>query len=367
MKNYIKITLTIAIFGTLGAIFLFNPSQKNIPNENLVTLKVGDTAIQTSYENLGVSIDAKAKQNFGMASLFPSAKKTSPKISIDKKTLEASILNAFPFLKSPEETGAQFFVTSPDQKPIYTFNMPKVMRQLAFNGKTLKNSTIEIDVLPEEPSKTPEELDALQKNLSEKTITLRVEGDDIPKSEWEINLSASIWLSQTPDGVSINTEILEDYLRNNIAPQIEKTVENTTIKSFTDEGKSVRVEADGIARDGISISIEENIELIQQAVKNNNFDITLKTERTPAYVYNETGLDLGDLELLAVGRSNFAGSPEGRIFNIQKGLREKMNNIIIPPLYNLLLDNPAILQINGFREALGIKKSTNHEDKHARH
>lgn len=346
MKNHTKITL--AIIGILGAISLFNPSQKNDPDKNLITLRIGDTAIETSYENLGVSIDAETKQNFGMASLFPSTK--SQKISIDKKILEASILNAFPFLKSPEEAAAQFFVTSDNQKPIYTFNLSKLTRQLAFSGKTLKNSTIEIDVLPQE------ELEILQKDLNQKTITLRVEGDDIAKSKWEISLSGPSWVLQNPNGVSLNEKILKDYLRNNIAPQVEKTVEDATIKAFIDEGKSVHVEADGVARDGILVPIKENIALIQQAVKDNNFDITLQTERTESYVYNETGLELGDLELLAVGRSNFAGSPEGRAFNIQKGLKEKMNNIIIPPgaefSFNSFLG--PVTNRAGWKNALGI-------------
>ena len=56
-------------------------------------------------------------------------------------------------------------------------------------------------------------------------------------------------------------------------------------------------------------------------------DISLHT--APGQIHNAASEDLGALSLLATGRSNFAGSGEGRKSNVRKGLNVALNNLIV--------------------------------------
>ncbi|MDP3975557.1 MAG: VanW family protein, partial [bacterium] len=110
-------------------------------------------------------------------------------------------------------------------------------------------------------------------------------------------------------------------------------------------------------RDGITLNIDENIKRIHDSVAKGVFDVVLEVERIPSELTNETSLDLGELKLLSTGRSNFTGSPAGRVFNIQKGLSENLNNVIIPPgaefSFNDLFGSYLSVK-DGWKLALGI-------------
>lgn len=340
--------------------------------KNRVILHLGDKKVNASYKELGISIDIerplallKAGSRFGMASLFPrkeTKQKLSPAVDIDEKLLKQAILTFFSFLKTSEEVEHEFFVASERQRrEAFTFNFPKLVRQLAYDSKRLRGSNIEIEILPEdyfeEPTKTPEEIELLKKELSEKALVLRIEDDDVAKFEWKIDLKEPGWIAETKNGVLLNEELLRNFFIQNIVDRVERPVQYAAIKNFVDQGKAVRAIASGVARDGLSLPLDENIKHIQKAVSDGQFEIFLQIDRMTAFIENQTNFDLGNLELLSTGRSNFAGSPENRIFNIQKGLRGKMNNIIIPPgaefAFNSFLDGP-VTNKAGWKNALGI-------------
>ncbi len=75
---------------------------------------------------------------------------------------------------------------------------------------------------------------------------------------------------------------------------------------------------------------------------------------------NFTRQDLGPLELLAEGRSNFAGSPEPRIANIQKATEEKFRAIWIPTdsTFSFVELVGTIDGEHGWKKALNIFKGT---------
>ncbi|MEK7524271.1 MAG: VanW family protein [Patescibacteria group bacterium] len=339
-------------------------------NKHDVILSLGGNEARSSYEKLGVDIDVEraltsvaTESRFAMASLFHSQndkKKLSPHVAVDEKVLKQAILSLFPFLKDSEEASEQFFVTSNDQAKFYTFNLPKLKEQLAYGSKNLQDSEIEVEMLPydysEEPTKTPEEIETLKNELKEKEIILRTDADDLVKLEWKINLKETQWLIESKNGVSLDKELLREYILQNIVGRVERSVQDATIKTFVPSEQSEHIEVEGIARDGISIPIDENLEHIQKSIAEGTFEIFLKINRTPSFVYNETNVDLGELELLSTGKSNFVGSPDGRSFNIQKGLREKMNNIIVPPggtfAFNSFLKGFSARE--GWKMALGI-------------
>ncbi|MBI2453722.1 hypothetical protein HYV58_00920, partial [Candidatus Peregrinibacteria bacterium] len=336
---------------------VLNDAQK----DRKVAFRLGGKAVKTSYKDLGISINTEKalaeitpKRSYGLAAVLApqKEKRIETEVSIDKDQVKNLILSAFPALQDPEQTAAAFFVTSATQKKQHSFNFQKILRQLAYDSQRLQPSEIDLEVLPDdfegEPEKTPEELQALKEELQGKQLVLRAEGDDIPKLEWKIPLKESGWLNEMPDGVSINESKLSRYFAANVVGRLERPVQDAAVKGAVDGEKSAKIEVEGVARDGIYIPIDENIERIQKSVSEGTFEVPLLVERTPSLVINETGVDLGKLELLATGRSNFAGSPEGRMFNIQKGLRENFNDILVPPgaafSFNSFLGGPVTLQ-----------------------
>ena len=71
---------------------------------------------------------------------------------------------------------------------------------------------------------------------------------------------------------------------------------------------------------------------------------------------NETGENLGELTFLASGVSNWEGSPDGRDYNVRKGLNEKVNNIFLAPgeEYNFNENLGPVTNAAGWQNSLAI-------------
>ncbi|MEK9132873.1 MAG: VanW family protein [Patescibacteria group bacterium] len=325
-----------------------------------VILKIGNEAREVSYKDLGVSIQEK-KEKYGLSSilsLLQGTEKTD--VSIDTKKLEANILELFPSLSSPEDAQASFFIRSPRQQVKKTFSLPRITEYLLAYAGNMRGGSIEIDVVPEEeaaPVPSWEELLLEKQELLTKTLTLYVEGEDVQKREWKIPLKEEGWLVKKRNGVVLSEDLLREYVAREILPLVERPVEHAYIHGFTDEEKSAYAQAEGIARDGIVVPLTANIDRIISNVDRGFFETTLELEHIPSYVLNYSSVNLGVMDLIGSGRSNFAGSPEGRSINIQKGLKEKMNNIIVPPgaefSFNSFLGHHLSAK-DGWKMALGI-------------
>ncbi len=336
---------------------------KKIVTERRVTLRFGDKSVTASYKQLGVSFEEEsfllamqANRRFSMASIFsfhPEKRQIFPTVHLDEKTLKKTILDFFPSLKDPEQTAPQFFVTAENQISTPPVDFTKAIQQLAYEARRLQDFDIVIETVADDRFHLPKTDGG---KLIEKTVILKAEGDDVSKIEWQIPLKTPGWVAETPRGEIINEEILRSYLETEIAGRLQRPQEHAYIKGLPTGDKAEHIDVSGVARDGISVSIEDNAEKILAALDEGVFEISLDIEKTPSYIFNESGADFGELTLLATGRSNFAGSPEGRVFNIQKGLSEKMNNILIPPggdfSFNSFLG--PVTNRAGWKNALGI-------------
>lgn len=338
--------MVFAAFITVGA-GLFGLLTSHEQTNKEVVLTYDGQEVKVPYEKLGISIDATQTANqsatrgvFSLASLFQigDIKGEQPKstITIDKKLLTHAVVSIFPFLSVPEDAHASFFITSADQKMKPTFDVQKLVTQL--EESDTDGSAIEIDVVPED-------VEIKKKELAGKEIKIKLEGDSVPTLEWKISADTVL------DKVK-----WEEFFKNKIVPKVDRPVKNASIKQFIDEGKALHVDVAGQAQDGISISVEKNIKAIRDAVLAGAGEAPLQPQLESSRIYNETDINLGNMELLAVGRSNFAGSPEGRAFNIQKGLSEKMNNIIVPPGAQFSFNDfvGPITAAAGWKKALGI-------------
>ncbi|MBI2635862.1 VanW family protein [Candidatus Peregrinibacteria bacterium] len=95
---------------------------------------------------------------------------------------------------------------------------------------------------------------------------------------------------------------------------------------------------------------------IAEALKNDTEEtIAVRLRAAPGRINNESLEELGDLVLLASGRSDFAGSGEGRKANIRKGLTKYIHNSMVEPGQEFSIN--AILKhvpIKEWEMALGI-------------
>jgi len=107
--------------------------------------------------------------------------------------------------------------------------------------------------------------------------------------------------------------------------------ENATILSLEENNGLMRVKTEGVAKTGYQLDRADLGKRIARALKDQELIVALQVEQVPGKIINGTDTDFGNLELLATGKSNFAGSAHGRKENIKKGLRERMNNVLIPP------------------------------------
>lgn len=163
------------------------------------------------------------------------------------------------------------------------------------------------------------------------------------------------WVSVKNKQVKFDKEAIAQYLKNFIAPDIDISPQNAVISALpSSENKHTTVE--GVPKSGRQLNVASTTKRFLEVVQNNENTVELVVETVPGKIENMTGTDLGELVFLSQGKSNFARSPEGRDFNIRKGLNEKMNNILLAPgetfSYNSYLGN--VTYSAGWKGALAI-------------
>jgi len=112
-----------------------------------------------------------------------------------------------------------------------------------------------------------------------------------------------------------------------------------------------------LSQEGISLDINNDIDILKNGILNNQKEITLKTINAKPKISTEDIDNLGITSLLSRGVSNFAGSSVSRITNIRIGAA-RFNGILVKPneefSFNTLLGEVGPEQ--GYKPGLVIKK-----------
>ena len=187
--------------------------------------------------------------------------------------------------------------------------------------------------------------------LLKRRTTIQVVQPDGTKQDHYIHLYYNpLWIKGTfhdgEPGFTLNDKVIDAWLEENISKDIEPPVHANLNKvleperivrvdidglSKTVEDTIVRVQTDALAKDGDVFLAEESREAIKNALFGANKTAQIAITRETGRVENKTKQDLGDLTLLASGRSNFHGSTWGRVQNVRKALKEHVNNILVAP------------------------------------
>lgn len=126
------------------------------------------------------------------------------------------------------------------------------------------------------------------------------------------------------------TEEFYEYIFNTLGSSVNIPFSNISLIK-ADPSKTSMVEMEGIVSDGRALVPELTREMIEAALNKKESQAKVLMQNIEGRIINKTGLDLGDLEYLAQGKSSFWGSSPEREFNIRKALNERFNGILIPP------------------------------------
>jgi vancomycin resistance protein YoaR len=118
-------------------------------------------------------------------------------------------------------------------------------------------------------------------------------------------------------------------------------------------GDRLRIVEEG--RTGLRLDQEEAVEAIRDAVRTREHTVELPVEEVTPQITAATLPELGIVELVAEGRSSFAGSAAYRVTNIEAGAA-RMNGVLIPPgaefSFNTQLG--AVDETNGFVQGYAV-------------
>lgn len=195
------------------------------------------------------------------------------------------------------------------------------------------------------------------------TFTVDIESSVSVPEPWIVSLQEHpLWLAFDLTGNTASFFIDADRIQEDIAtfgiPGIVRSV-HASILSFTEEGKVLRATTDGVVpMSGLTYDVADVAHLLTHALSvGDSSPVFISLEYEEGRMYFSEEETRGHLVLLSSGRSNFAGSPWGREKNIEKAVREHLNNILIPPgatfSFNATLGGP-VTQSRGWYEALGI-------------
>ncbi len=107
--------------------------------------------------------------------------------------------------------------------------------------------------------------------------------------------------------------------------------QETTLRvTARDEDGIWRAETDGIAKAGYAVD-DDIPQRIADALQDGSEVLAIELRTAPGSIRNESLEELGDLQLLSSGRSDFAGSGEGRKANVRKGLTKYLHNVMVEP------------------------------------
>lgn len=205
------------------------------------------------------------------------------------------------------------------------------------------------------------------------TVTLRLPSgqaltlpDNPAYRTWEVSLQEyPTWLAAEISPAAIRFRIdesrIDEYLTREKIDGIIPP-HDITITAVEDKGDIRRVvTSTGAARPGIVFDMPKTTEDLKSALTEGTDAITLQLVHAAGQIDNASDVQLGELQLLGLGKSDFRGSPAARISNVRKALNEHISNVLIPQgatfSFNSTLGGP-ITESRGWKLAKVIFNTT---------
>ncbi len=310
---------------------------------------------QVNLQKLGAEIDISATINFGLnksniwwqiISLF--SYNIKPIWTINEEKLENFFQENMGSIHQPaqnaslvyDEEKEDFITTSSSEGMIIDKN--KFKKQLIKSINNFQENNIELSLIKDKPEVLESETQKAKEKAKQLlgavpfklVITENKETEEVTIIDKETFLELinfePVLDPENPNnkilGLKPDQEKIKDYLIT-LAPLINRDPVDAQLTI-----KDNRVTAFALSQDGVKLEIKENIPILSQGLLNPPTDgkIGLKINETKPKITTDSINNLGITSLLAKGVSNFSGSPQSRVHNINMGA-VKFNGVLIKP------------------------------------
>ena len=238
-----------------------------------------------------------------------------------------------------------------------TFDFKSALDQTEKQIKTLQTSVINLEVIEDYPEVTVDVIESLQDKIIAMTqrggLYLTYDQQDwfVPIEDWKKWLKIKADLGESYIG--IDQELMQQYLADEeILEEVEIPVQDA---KFQLEDGRVTEFLDG--HEGVLIDWPQTIASLESIIhKSGELEIELLTNIEYPKILNKEVNDLGIVELLGTGRSDYSGSPYNRVHNIGVG-SDTLTGILIPPdeEFSLMQTLGNITGEQGYLQELVIK------------
>lgn len=239
-----------------------------------------------------------------------------------------------------------------------TFDYEKALKETQKQIENLISTDISLEVVEERPLITSAVLEKYKTQI----LNISNRGDfyiTFEKKDW--NVPNSIWKNwlKLKQGIGsyyigIDEEKFVAYLEES---GINETV-NIPVADARFHLKDGKVTEFVSSQSGRSIKIDEALKNLEQALNTSGeLEIALTVETTESAIQNEDVNDLGILEIIGTGESDFTGSPANRVHNITVGANA-LHGVLIKPNeeFSLLAALGEIDGEHGYKQELVIKE-----------
>ena len=194
--------------------------------------------------------------------------------------------------------------------------------------------------------------------LLKKSITLDMANVDLDIPSQVLSVAGHpLWIQTEFSKKGMEVSLSEQEIQKTLDDVVFADVTRPTDITITDielHSSFSKANTTGIATSGYDVQSLEMSQSIAKALVSNEQSVPYSGAYRPGKVTNTTGMAMGDLNLLATGRSNFKWSSWGRAKNVRKGLNEHVHNVLVAPgeifSFNDTLDGPVNLS-NGWAMA----------------
>lgn len=237
-----------------------------------------------------------------------------------------------------------------------TFNFEQALKDTELQIINLNNQDIKLIVIEDRPIIT---LDIINNKSEEILETINKENLFLIYKEDQWGIDKEVW----NNSLVIKNKQNEYYLGINkidfinSIEDIKLEIENE-VQDAKFEMENNKVTEFISNKNGVSINIEKTILILEEAIKNNapEFIIPIITEIIEPKIKNNDVNNLGIIEIIGVGESNFYGSPYNRIHNITIGSNTIHGTLIAPgEEFSLINTLGEIDGEHGYKQELVIK------------
>jgi len=260
-------------------------------------------------------------------------------VEINRSELKEIIKNKLSFLEKPAQDADIIVVDNQiELKPEasgFIFNYEKALDDLLFNLERLDNQEVFIETIIDEPTIKALEVEAAflraQEIFDQAPYLLNYQGQEWTCSPERIGN----WLvfrqkdGQAREALFLDQEKIKEYLEE-ISKELNVDPIETRLEVVENEGQR-RVSEFQAGKKGLRLDIEATQDLITQTIllgEEKNIPLQIE-EIDPTPLPDDLNV-LGINDLLAVGVSNFAGSPQNRRHNIKVGA-QILHGLLISP------------------------------------